>query len=213
MFATLVTHVYKTLEQVKLEKIHKFLNESSVSLKEHVPFLQQLFRKESLSDIIIHLRHSHAWNSLNFLFLESLTEWFGDNYLQTKMIVYKEQVRSFKQNTKLTDYLRVHMQESASVTIEPDYKPLIIKLNKQDHGYSLADIEELERQLTIEFQLSRWIVRFSNASPKDMAFFWLIPKSAAQLIEKYIRENHPNFRKMKIQWMVVNESTCKVLLH
>lgn len=218
-FAVLVLNTYDNFQEKKIAvpRICLFLNELSVSLKENAPGFslktQELFMQASLYQIFVHLRQIGAWDFLNFYLLESLIEEFGDAELQAKISEYGKEVKLFKKNTKLINFLRVWSNREAAKSL-PDCKPLIAKLNMEWPECTLEDIDKLEGQLASEFQLNRFIFRLSNASPGSVFLLWLIPKSAAELIKKDTKAKQPNFTNMNIQLLVVDDECLifKVIL-
>ena len=76
---------------------------------EHRPFFQRLEREIDSTTLTIDIlweKLCNYWNFLNYTLLENLTRRIGDDVLTKAMEEYAEQLRVFRSNTRVVDFLK-----------------------------------------------------------------------------------------------------------
>ena len=210
-FAGLLCTAHHALGNVGIPDSHvrSFLNQISVSLKENIPLYK--ISHFSIEEIILFCSQIGAWDFLNVRLLQDIANYFGVEKLQALLREYCIALNNFKQNTKLSDFLRVWAGRNTPSTF-PDSEPVFIKSTKWK-DYTLADVECHEEYLTGEFELKALVLRFSNAKLYDgsVVLMWLVTKSVASEMKRIMCSNEkPTFDSMTFQELIIGGRTFKV---
>ena len=215
-FASLLTLACQKLKTVSIVDLRVFITQLCADQKENIPLfdehMSEIINHSTLEELFIFLSRIGAWDFLNFHILACIAqEYDEDKKLVDKVRKYESEVNEFKKQTKLRDFLRVWPGRTHYKSL-PGRVPLTTKRNIQWDEYTLANLAEDEEYLASQFRLHQFIFHFSNAEPGSVTLMWLIPASAAALIEKAIMEKEPDLKRMKIQELTVGIFTYKVPL-
>ena len=208
-FADLLVTTSTGLETLKvpIDEVRLYLTSLTASTQRNAPYFDQytlaLLNEPSVNGMFTILSRTGDVSFLNFRLLQLTVEKFGNQNLKAKVERYGEEVTKFTKETKLTDFLRVWSGQLAHGSV-PNRQMLIVKLNRKWPEATLSTITHVEKFLAGEFQLNDYAFRFINAHPGCVSLVWLIPTCATQLIKEAMKTKKPNFRKMKIQELIVN---------
>ena len=213
-FASLLILAHERLKTVApIDDIHLYLNQLSVGQKENVPMfdehMAEIITHSTLKAVFMFLSRIGVWDFLNHRLLAHIAKKYPDKVLEAAVLTYSKDVDTFKERTKLEDFLRIWPGRTRYDS-DPQRVPLASKLNAQWKEYTLADLANHEGYLASEFLLNQFIFHFSNAEPGCVTLMWLIPASAAALIKKSIMKRQPDLKKMNIQELTVGDFIYKV---
>ena len=208
-FAGLTVDAHKELKGVPHEDVAVFISTLSTGLKEKIPLADQrsadIISGTSLMQVFVISSRTKVWDFINFDILEATVNKFGEDNLGLKAQVqrYRENVDTFKEKTKLADFLRIWASRNALTSL-PDCKPVIAKLDEKMPNYTLAKVTHLEKYLADQSQLKRYILRLSNGIEGCVALMWLVPSSAANMMKTAIKNGKPNLALMNVQGLWID---------
>ena len=190
-----------------LDTIRLYITGLSASVKENVPLFDdhmlEIISESTLNEIFSLLTRLGSWDFLNFYILERLAKAFGNEELVGEIEQYGEAVEAFKEETKLTDFLRIWSGRTLHGTL-PNRKAVIVKLQAKWPEYTLADVACLEKYLSGEFLLEHFIFHFSNAERGCVTIMWLVPASVIPLMKAAAKELENKLRKTDIQELTID---------
>ena len=203
-FSNFVTTTFCSLRDsnIDVEAFKVFVTEIAMSHQESIPYinhhLADVIHVSAFDKMFPTLRHNGMWDFLNFIVLEEVVGKFGDEKLKAEMEKYCDDIEAFRQNTKLTDFLRVWDSRTPD-GFYPGCVPVVAKFNLNWPECTLADVAEKEALLASEFNVRKLVFRLSNAIPGSVCLMWLIPKPAIRLMKRAIEEGKSNLWALDIQ--------------
>ena len=111
----------------------------------------------------------------------------GNVQLKESVDAFKQDMEEFKRDTKLVDFLPAWSGRSPHIS-ESGFQAIILRMNKDWSGCTLADVARMEGFLESRFLINRFILRFANAQPGSVVIMWLAPIHAVEYLKKKIKE-------------------------
>lgn len=125
------------------------------------------------------------WSFLNFYLLESLVEEYGNDELKRRVRQFQEDMRVFKQEMKLVDFLPAWSGRCPHIPAS-GFEPIILRVNKDWGDCTLADVARMEGYLESRFLINRFILRFANSHPGSVVIMWLVPSHIITFLKKKV---------------------------
>ncbi len=153
---------------------------------------------------------SNYWNYFNYGLLEHVVTQFGDSDLKQKMESYVSKLDTFKQKTKLIDFVQNHhMLDHMRKQVK--LKQLVVTYECPDWSCcTLSQVEELTRALMNDLQIPKESL-FDVKIPIDacVSVTWIIPQSAVSAMEGRMFHTPCDFFKSKgISLATLGEHVC-----
>ena len=214
-FAGLKSDVLRALElaveknEVSVGQVRTFLISltccEKANLQSFSSLISALQTAPTISGIFDTMTVHEAWDFLNYYLLERLAVKFLNRcQLTQQMQEYGAIVAKFRQETKLCDYVAFRSQKAA---LFPNRTTLKVKLNGNWSSYTLEDIHALQGFLASEFWLNRNIFKLQKAKVGSVVIYWLIPHSAAMLIQEKAQHKADILQAYGISLIEVDGST------
>ncbi len=139
----------------------------------------ELIIKDYLSDLQRHAtveetwdKLSNYWNYFNYGLLEHVVSRFGDDRLKQKMESYVSELDTFKQRTRLCDYVN-ELPVSRHTLLKFE-----VQIKHPAADCTLWQVELIMRQLVSEFSIPKQLmVIFKETTEDCICITWLIPPS------------------------------------
>ena len=168
----------------------RFMMQMNVSQRyEYQQFLKCCLMKlepgTTTDDLLCHL--SMYWDFLNYGLLEHTVNIFGDAPLQKDMEDYIDNLKTFRMNTKLCDFID-NWPVQGQDPPKADFKHFVIKMKKNWEECTLEDIEKFKGTLTRKFFVPGFALLLREANKGCVSITWYTPAAIA----KTLRENLPN---------------------
>ena len=197
-FAYLLSEVQSGFEAtgISVDSVRVYLTQLSGSIKEECPLsvfnehIHKIVTHSMLTEIFQILSLSGLWSFLNYYLLKRVVDRFGDSSLKDKIAAYAMEMEEFKQNTKLSDFLRVWSGRTTPHVHSAlyDLKPIIMKVNRDWPTCTLSDIADIENFLEGKFLIRRFFLNFSDAHSGCVTVMWLVPAHVIRFMKKVVSE-------------------------
>ena len=191
-FSDLLCDVQEFLKsETNVEAIKLYLTSLSMSIREDVSptvFTSQqavIITHSKLTQIFEWLTTNGFWSFLNFYLLERLVDKYGNADLKIRVDAYKQDMESFKLEMKLVDFLPAWSGRSPHIPAS-GFEPIILRVNKDWSGCTLADVARLEGFLESRFLINRFLLRFANGRPGSVVIMWLAPSHVIAFMKQRI---------------------------
>ena len=172
--------------------------------------LMKLETSISIEDLLCRL--SMHWDFFNYGLLEHTINTFGDASLQQDMEDYVGDLRDFRVNTKLCDFIDnwpVRGQDPPKA----DFNRLVIKMGKKWEKCTLEDIEKFRETLTHKFFLPNFALLLREAEKGCVCLTWYTPAPIAKTIQESLPDIEIEFFEMYgIQRININGQDCFLTL-
>ena len=186
----------RTSDQIRRKKIDaqdfriQFVMRVDVSQRQqHQHFLQSCLMKLetsiSIEDLLCRL--SMHWDFFNYGLLQHTVNTFGDASLQQEMEDYVDELKDFRVNTKLCDFIDnwpVRGQDPPKA----DFKHVVIKMEKTWEECTLEDIEMFKETLTQKFFLPNFVILLREAEKGCVCLTWYTPSLIAKTLLENLQE-------------------------
>ena len=186
----------RTSDQIRRKKIDaqdfriQFVMRVDVSQRQqHQHFLQSCLMKLetsiSIEDLLCRL--SMHWDFFNYGLLQHTVNTFGDASLQQEMEDYVDELKDFRVNTKLCDFIDnwpVRGQDPPKA----DFKHVVIKMEKTWEECTLEDIEMFKETLTQKFFLPNFVILLREAEEGCVCLTWYTPSLIAKTFLESLQE-------------------------
>ena len=153
-------------------------------------FLMKLEPGTTTDDLLCRL--SMYWDFLNYGLLEHTVNIFGDAALKQDMEDYIDELRTFRVNTKLCDFIDnwpVQGQDPPTA----DFEHFVVKMKKNWEECTLEDIENFKGTLTHKFFLPDFMLLLREAKKGCICLTWYTPAPIAIVLVK----NLPSYIETK----------------
>lgn len=201
-FTKLVVNVQDALKQIDgvVEKLRTFLSLESAS------FGSTLFTVDSKSmqnmatvgEIFTHQNEAREWDFLNFQLLANVLDFFELNGLISRLKVHEEEVKQFKQNTLMVDFLDIwseHLKQPVNVLKDDLYAFLRVKFDIDDSklkSITLAEFADQQGFITSQFLLQEYVLRFVYAGTGCISAVWYVAKPVEEYMIRVYKERKPD---------------------
>jgi hypothetical protein len=194
-FSTLLCNVRRCLQanctEDDIQDMKVYLTSLSMSIKEDTSpcvFTSQqaeIIVYNTLPQIFQWLTLNGCWSFLNFYLLESIVDRYGDAALKSRVTTFKEEMRDFKRDMKLADFLPAWSGRCPHVPAS-GFEPIILRVNKDWSDCTLAEVAKMEGFLESRFLINRFILRFANGHYGSVVIMWLVPSHAIPFLKERI---------------------------
>ena len=170
-----------------LMKVCRKLREMPINIDDLEIFLKGFFPEESIpefsniSDIFKIITDHKLWNYWNYFPLKELVEVFAadDKEIMSWLESYKQDLNSYKETTKLIDYITVKEQQPARYDWHYYRK---LKLNMKFTSHTLNYIDELWEEFAELCDLPPHVALLDSICEGCVSIVWLIPSHLAPQI-------------------------------
>ena len=156
---------------------------------EYQQFLQCCLKRlepgTTTDDLLYNL--SDYWDFFNYGLLEHTVNVFGDASLKQDMEDYIDELRAFRENTKLCDFID-NWPVQGQDPPKADFKHFVVKMEKSWEECTLEDIEKFKGTLTHKFFLPDFVLILREAKKGCICLTWYTPA----VIAKALLENLPH---------------------
>ena len=170
---------------VPLKKLRLTVTSLCINREQSIPMFNQskleVINTSSCDELFTFLIRMQVWDALNFHILKKIVEKYipNDAEICKRIHDYAPKVEKFKKKTNLRDYIRIR---ASGPTAIPGYRTVMVKVNKFDNTFTLADVAEEEKFLANQFLLNQFIFRLKDAGRGGVQITWLVPASAIPLL-------------------------------
>ena len=194
-FSTLISSVqlhFQSFPEEEIQAMKSYLTSLSMSVREDVSecvFTSQqaeIITYSKLPKIFQWLSINGIWSFLNMYLLEKLVDTYSkSDDLKQRVATFKEEMRHFKRDMKLADFLPAWSGRCPHVP-SSGFAPIILRVNKDWGDCTLGDVADMEGFLESRFLINRFILRFANGHYGSVVIMWLVPAHAIAYLKKRI---------------------------
>ena len=134
------------------------------------------------------------WDFLNYGLLERVITKFGSEDLKQKMQDYVEKLSTFKQTTRLCDFIE-YCPCKDELPSEEDLKKVVVKIQKEWSHCTLQDVELFKKDLINKFFLPEYEMLLGKAEKGCVCVTWLTSPSIATLLQQNLKNIETEFYK------------------
>lgn len=149
--------------------------------------------QSTLSEVFQYLNIHGFWNFLNYYLIEELIMKFSKS-MQEKIMEYETKLSTFRQETKLSDFLQVWPM-SIDETPYVEMGKVITKLQDDWAECTLQDVVDTQMKVAAMFDLNRFLFNFCKGKPGCVELTWLVP----QPVLKYMKELIKNMPRARVR--------------
>ena len=161
---------------------HSFIKENLTNIPPPVTF-------ESIWSIL-----NLYWDFLNYGLLEHVINKCGSEGLKQQMQNYVDQLSSFKQTTRLCDFIESWPCRDDGPP-EDRLKKVVVKMKHDWSQCTLQDVESFKRALVHKFFLPEFDILLQNAEKGCVCVTWLTSPSIATLLQQNLANIETEFFK------------------
>ena len=123
---------------------------------------------------------------MNIYLLEKLVDTYSNSDdLKQRVATFKEEMRHFKRDMKLADFLPAWSGRCPHVPAS-GFAPIIFRVNKDWGNCTLGDVADMEGFLESRFLINRFILRFANGHYGSVVIMWLVPSHVIAYLKERI---------------------------
>ena len=135
------------------------------------------------------------WDFLNYGFLEHVINKFGSENLKQQMQEYISELHTFKQRTRLFDFIKTWSCKDLQRQREDCLKKVVVKMEKEWLQCTLQDLESFSEDLVHKFFLPGSDMLFHDAQEGCVCVTWLTSLSIAELLHQNLATVETEFFK------------------
>ena len=167
-------------------------------------FLKNLLKPSAtISEMLKMLTVEGEWDFLNYYFLESIIEEYGDERTKAMMKQYKRDLNEYRFVTKIKDHLDAVSLEHPTHRVLPiPLEKLFSLLKTKVKGvnvthHSLQYISDLWESLRNQFSLPKYILVLYRIGEGCLEMMWHIPSELAAYVIRKAKESEQYFTEQQ----------------
>lgn len=217
-FTGLLHKTYKELKRVSVDELQVYLTQCCADNQNEIPLfpraMLEILRQANHVEIFVNLSRMGAWYFLNYLLLEDILDYFeiSNQALKEQLKSYSDEIKAFKCDTLLIDFLAVWGGRCDDDRSFPGYRSVIAKSVDSHRSFTIANACKLAQFIAKQFSLKELCLRLASGRPGCVIIKWLVPAPVARYMLKVLESGFgPDLLQQGVLQLAVERTVFKVI--
>ena len=146
------------------------------------------------------------WDFLNYALLEHVISNFGSEDLKQQMQDYVDELSTFKQATRLCDFIESFPCRDEERLLENHFKKIVVKMRQDWSQCTLRDVELFKKAFMNKFFLPEFDILLHNIEEGCVCVTWLTSPTIAILLEQNLANIETEFfKKQNVNAVIIDD--------